>query len=218
MKLLDALRAEHVVIERVAGALRTFAARRAAGAAVPSDGDGFLRFFRGYSGGFHHAREEDVLFPALTRHAELAPGSGPIASLLDQHRSMEATLAAAAPLLSGALEAPGDAGRLVDLTDRYARALWAHVDAENSVLLPESEERLRRAGVLELDDREPDAAERAACAEGERLVRLYPPLPDPGSVRGEGCVVCPSYGTTCRGVEREWWSDEEWEEFADHLG
>jgi hypothetical protein len=31
-------------------------------------------------------------------------------------------------------------------------------------------------------------------------------------VRGGGCVLCPSYGITCDGLEREWWTELEWEE------
>jgi hypothetical protein len=32
-------------------------------------------------------------------------------------------------------------------------------------------------------------------------------------VRGDGCVICPSYGVTCEGLEREWWNAHEWDEF-----
>jgi hypothetical protein len=37
-------------------------------------------------------------------------------------------------------------------------------------------------------------------------------------VRGEGCVVCPSYGDTCAGIEREWWNEWEWEELSERVG
>jgi hypothetical protein len=110
------------------------------------------------------------------------------------------------------------ARRLVDLVTAYTRELGRHIDAENSVLLPESEVRLRQANVLELDGRAPTDEELAARSEGERLATAWPFMVDAGGVRGEGCVVCPSYGTTCRGVEAEWWNDSEWEEFSDHLG
>ncbi len=89
---------------------------------------------------------------------------------------------------------------------RYAHALWRHIDAENSVLLPESETRLRRVGVLELPDRPIDAEERNAREYALPLLARYPPEQDRTALRGEGCVVFPSYGTSCDGVEREWWS------------
>jgi hemerythrin-like domain-containing protein len=211
VRLIDDLRAEHVVIERVVGSLGGFAERRARGDGRPEDGDGFLRFFRLYAGAYHHAREEDTLFPALLKHLELSHRSGPVFSLTDQHRRMEATLGELAGLLSADLPTKEDRERLVQLFTRYSHALLAHIDAENSVLLPESEERLRWNGVHELDGRLPTAEELAALAEGERLAGIYPPTNDLGPVRGDGCVVCPSFGITCDGLEREWWTDSEWE-------
>ena len=77
--------------------------------------------------------------------------------------------------------------------------------------------RLKQANVLELGGRAPTAEELAARDGGKLLAERWPFVPGDG-VRGEGCVVCPSYGTTCRGVEAEWWNESEWEEFSDHLG
>jgi hypothetical protein len=54
--------------------------------------------------------------------------------------------------------------------------------------------------------------EQEAHAFGTTLLATYPPLHDAEAVRGGGCVLCPSYGTTCDGLEREWWTDLEWEE------
>lgn len=69
-----------------------------------------------------------------------------------------------------------------------------------------------------LPDRAMTDEEAAARADGERLVREHPPTDDPGALRGEGCVICRSFGSGCDGVEREWWSELEWEELPDHLG
>ena len=85
------------------------------------------------------------------------------------------------------------------------------------MLLPEAEERLRRVNVRELAGREPSPDQLAARETGVRLVARYAPSDDPGAARGEGCVVCPSFGVDCEGVEREWWNEFEWEEFSDHL-
>ena len=218
MRLIDELRAEHEVIEKVLGALRTYAERRAGGDAGPEDAEGFLRFFRLFAGDYHHAREEESLFPALETHLELPPDSGPLFSIRDQHHRMAATLAELGPRLAGELRTKEDRESVLDLATRYAHALLLHIDVENSVLLPESEERLRRSGVHELEGRSPGAEELAARAEGERLSAVYPPVHDPAALRGEGCVICPSYGTTCGGLEREWWTDDEWEAFENHEG
>ena len=217
MRLLDELRAEHVLIDRVAGSLRTFAAARERGEGEPADGAAFRRFFRLWAGAWHHAREEETLFPALASKAELSPEHGPIAAFVEQHRDMAKVLDELDPLLDRDLS-EGEGRRLVELVTAYTRELGRHIDAENSVLLPESEVRLRQANVLELEGRPPTDEELAAREDGERLAAAWPFTADAGGVRGEGCVVCPSYGTTCRGVEAEWWNDSEWEEFSDHLG
>jgi len=218
VRLIDDLRAEHEVIEKVLGSLRTYVEHRVRGEADPEDGEGYLRFFRLFSGGYHHAREEDTLFPALEKRLELPPDSGPLFSILDQHHRMAAILDEMAPLLSGGGAAPAEPEKLRDLSTKYVRDLLVHIDAENSVLLPESEERLGRAGVHELPMRDATPEELSARADGERLAGLYPPSHDPGAVRGEGCVICPSYGTTCGGLEREWWTDDEWEAFESQDG
>ncbi len=202
MQLLEQLRTEHILIERLVGSLRTFSLSQARD---PADAAAFLRFFRLYAGRFHHAREEEVLFPALV--ATEVPGDrGPLKVLLDAHASMARMLDAM------------DAGIAPELAAQYGRALLHHIDAENSVLFPESEIRLRRAGGAELPSRAPDAEEEAARAEGERLVQKYPPSDFPDLLRGEGCVACAAYGETCDGIEREWWSDLEWEDAFDRMG
>lgn len=218
MRLLDELRAEHELIDRVAGSLRSYAAARARGEGDAGDGAAFRRFFRLWAGAWHHAREEETLFPALASKAELSPAHGPIAAFVEQHQEMARTLGELDPLLDLEPLGANDARRLVDLATAYTRELGRHIDAENSVLLPESEVRLRQANVLELEGRSPAAEELAAREDGDRLTGTWPFAPDAGGVRGEGCVVCPSYGATCRGVEAEWWNESEWEEFSDHLG
>ncbi len=214
MKFLDAIAAEHRLIDAVAGALRAWAEAAGGDGAEPADGERFVRFFRDFAGGFHHAREEGVLFPALVREAELRADAGPLAALTAQHRAMERAL----ETLAGLVAARASGAPLVAAVHGYLRPLGQHIDAEDSVLLPESATRLQRAGVLELPEVEPSAAALAARADGELLVGRYPASADPEGLRGEGCVVCPSFGDTCQGVEREWWSELEWEDFHDRVG
>lgn len=216
MKLIDDLRAEHDLIEQMAGALRTFAASRGRGEGTAADGEQFLRFFRLFAGDFHHAKEEDTLFPALQTLADL-PERGPIAVLTADHRRMAGLLEGIGALaVMDVLDGP-DAGRLYALATEYAHSLWHHIDAENSVLLPESEGRLLKKGVRELPSREMTAAEASARAAADDLLARYPPAPDPTIVRGDGCVSCRAFADNCRGLEREWWNEWEWEEFENHL-
>jgi hemerythrin-like domain-containing protein len=225
MLLLDELRADHVRIDRALGALRTYVAHRLRGDAPPasarSDGARFVRFFRVFADRFHHSREEGVLFPALLEHLEIPGDRGPIAAITQDHVELRAMLSTLATLLDEDLDAPhaGDArARLEATAIAYSRALWLHIDAETSVLFPECEERLVRAGVRELPTRAPTPEQAAARDDGDALALRFPPMVDLGIVRGEGCAICPSFGVRCDGIEREWWSELEWDEFPDRVG
>lgn len=208
MQLLDDLQREHIRIERVLGAFRTWADRLVAGQAPIGELDSFLAFFQLYAGAFHHEREEEILFPALTGEAQLPGGRGPLAVLLEDHERMAKILER--------MRATIDSAALCALVRDYSHALWAHIDVENSVLFPESENQLRRNGVLELTGRGESDAERELAALGDTLAERYPPQP-PDAIRGDGCVMCHAYGDSCRGLEREWWNDWEWEEMAEHV-
>lgn len=208
MLLLDELRSEHELIERAIGSLQTFAA---SAPRDPDDGEVFLRFFRLFAGRFHHAREEDTLFPALVRDTAAPADRGPLKVLLDAHHAMAHILDEMAPLLSRG-------GDVAELAARYGRALLHHIDAENSVLFPESETRLRRAGVQQLPTRAPDPEEDNARVEMEDLLAKYPPREIPDLIRGDGCVSCEAYGEGCDGVEREWWTELEWEDVHHRIG
>ncbi len=215
MRLIEELREEHVAIERTLGSLRTYVAARLEGRGEARDAGAYLDFFRVFAGRYHHAREEDTLFPALFEKLPIRQDSGPVRSLLDQHVALARALDAVAPLLG---EPRDKGGLLLDLSTRHRRELLAHIDAEESVLLPESETRLARAGLADLIGRPPAPDEVSARDRALRLLDAYPPSEDRGAIRGEGCVICPSYGITCEGLEREWWSDQEWDDFRAREG
>ncbi len=217
MQLIDELVAEHDLIERVLGSLRAFVEAQTRGASDPSDGLRFIRFFRVFADHFHHAREEDILFAALVQKAELPADRGPIAVMVADHAQMTGLLDQLEPLLRLADLDAVASQQLQNLAVAYSHALWHHIDAENSVLLPESLERLRRHHVLELPSRPLNAEEQAARTCGEQLLVKYPPIRAAEALRGDGCALCPAFGNTCRGLEREWWNEWEWEEHGDHM-
>jgi len=80
-------------------------------------------------------------------------------------------------------------------------------------LYPEGVERLLRCGIRELPDRPISEAEAAAREGAAALLVRYPPLEDAALTRGEGCFMCRAYGETCEGLEAEWWTELEWDEF-----
>ncbi len=205
------------MIDRVVGSFLGFAARAAVGEAPVAEGAEFLRFFRLFAGDFHHAREEGTLFPALIREVDLPGDRGPIAVLSAEHSRMSEVLDQIEALLAGS---PADAEsrrRLERLATEYGHALWHHIDAENSVLFPEAEARLRKHSVPELPSREMTDAEREARQVGEALTERYASVGERDVIRGDGCVLCPAFADTCRGLEAEWWTESEWDELEDHL-
>lgn len=85
MDLFDLLGAEHARIAAVTGALDAYARRlEKEDAGDLHEAIRFVTFFRGYSDGFHHEREETVLFPCLAL-AGFSLELGPLAHLRDQH-------------------------------------------------------------------------------------------------------------------------------------
>lgn len=214
---METLLREHELIEQVVGSLMTWATRLDEDRAPVEDGRGFLYFFRVYAGDLHHAREEDVLFPALVKEAELPGERGPVAVILAEHHEMAELLSGIESIVESTSWSAAERTRCRELAFAYANRLLPHIDAENSVLIPESEARLKRVGIHELEVRVPTDDERSAESTGRRLVELYPPSEDPDLIRGDGCVMCSSYGVRCEGLEREWWNDYEWEESDEHI-
>lgn len=218
MSFFDELTAEHDHIERVVGALRTYVTQRLAAAAEPTDGARFVTFFRVYAGAWHHEREERQLFDALVRLADLPADRGPIAVVTRQHRTLEGFLEQLASSLLAPRWSEEDGAAAQRRVDAYADLLLHHIDAENSVLLPESRARLLPADAATLISRPHTAAEAAALADGLALAQRYPPTEKAALLRGDGCVMCPEYTVGCRGLEQEWWSAAEWERLEQGVG
>ena len=186
MKLIDAFQDEHVLIDQMLGSFRTYVDGLVDGTADPDDGRRFAAFFTEFAGHFHHDREEGALIDALVTDAELPGDRGPVYALARQLRA---------------------------LAVRYSHALWRHIDAENSVLFPQGEERLVQCGIRELADRPMSEAEAAAREGAAALLVGYPPVEDDALTRGDGCFMCRAHGETCAGLEAEWWTELEWQEF-----
>jgi len=213
MKLIDTFQDEHVLIDQVLGSFRRYVDELVDGTADPEDGRRFAAFFTEFAGHFHHDREERVFFDALVAEAELPRDRGPVYAVTHEHAEMEEWLREMTPFLEQGPQSADDRVRLRALATRYSHALWRHIDAENSVLYPEGAERLRRCGVRELPDRPMSEAEAGAREHAAALVVRYPPVEDDVLTRGDGCFMCRAYGEACGGLEAEWWTELEWDEF-----
>jgi hemerythrin-like domain-containing protein len=168
MNLLQELRLEHRLIERVLGALRSYALRLSKGEAVHADGFALLQFLETYAGDWHHAREEEVLFRALNAGAGLPFGRGPIAVMLADHEQLSRSVKALRRTWSD-----GDRAEFEQVACAYVRLLSTHIDAENSVLFPESELHLRRNRVLDLPLRAMRQEVHDAAVRAEILISRY---------------------------------------------
>lgn len=213
MKLIDSLQDEHVLINQVLGSLRTYVGGLVDGTGDTDDGKHFAAFFTEFAGHFHHDREERVFFGALVRNAKLPGDRGPVHAVTQEHTQMGEWLCEMTPLLAQRPQSEDEGARLLALATRYSQALWRHIDAENSVLYPEGADRLRQCGIHELPDRPMTEAEAAAREGGAALLLRYPRVEDVTLTRGDGCFMCRAYGETCDGLEAEWWTELEWEEF-----
>ena len=218
MQLLDELKNEHELIDRTLGSFRGWLEMAMTGNAPIADGLRVVGFLSTYAGSYHHEREERLLFPALVEKASLPADRGPIAVLLSDHHHLEAALSQIRELLETGDGSLGSLRRIEPLVIDYTRRLWQHIDAENSVLLPESEMKLRSQGIREIPSRPPSPDENHAAEIAVELIARYPAIEDAELVRGEGCAMCAAYLDSCAGIEREWWNEWEWEELAGRLG
>lgn len=201
MELLEAIRDEHRLIDRVAGSLVAWADRGPDHPDAERDLSDLVEFLRTFVIHHHHQRQEEALFGALVEHAEIPPRSGPLVVLRREHDE----LVEAVDAIEGAGAVPESAA----LVREVAAHLWQHLDKEESVLLLEAERRLIDGGIRDLAGAPADDRVEAARALGSELVHRLPPVDHPDLIRGEGCIACAAFGEDCHGIETEWWSD--WE-------
>ncbi|MGD8439709.1 MAG: hemerythrin domain-containing protein [Holophagae bacterium] len=200
MRIIDEVRIDHRLIDRVTGSLMRWSDRGVDHAHAAGDKDDLVRFLRVCVEGRHHSTEE-VLFRALVEHGEIPGDRGPLAVLRREHGVVADAV--------DRLDAAGLDPTSVDLARTLASDLWQHLDKEESVLLPEAERRLIDGGIRELADPPLSAPELAVRDLGRTLIERLPPMDHPDLIRGAGCIACAAFGEDCHGIETEWWSD--WE-------
>jgi hemerythrin-like domain-containing protein len=123
----DVLRDEHTIILRGLDLLEA-AAGRLEGGAAPPDGwwEEVLDWLCAFADRNHHAKEEDLLFPAMIKAGVPSEG-GPINVMREEHEQGRA-------LIRAMTESHG-AARAAKARE-YVALLRAHIDKENGVLFP----------------------------------------------------------------------------------
>ena len=129
------LRDEHQVILAVLDCLTALTDQARKGGEL--DSDAFrksVNFVRGFADKWHHAKEEDLLFPALERKGIPKEG-GPIGVMLHEHDVGRRHVQRMEEALAGA-EAGGEKARaaVIENASGYVELLRDHIGKENNIL------------------------------------------------------------------------------------
>jgi len=166
MRPTDILRTEHEQLLRACAILENMAERFEQGTAVDSaDATRIVDFVRFYADGLHHAKEEDVLFPALEA-AGMPREGGPIGVMLREHERGREHVAGMFAALR-ALDSESGRASFAKSARGFAGLLEQHIAKENNVLFMMAERLLRPATEAALLDGYAmrEASARAACGD-----------------------------------------------------
>jgi hemerythrin-like domain-containing protein len=167
MSATDVLRDEHRGVERMLAIVEAASSRLAAGGDVPADLYlNAVDFFRGFTDGCRHAKEESKLFPALEQRGILHEG-GPIGVMLAEHemgRTYVRAIEQAARRYSQG--DPTAAAGLVHSGQSYVSLLRQHIAKEDSVLFPMADRVLSEQEQAQLSE-EFEVIERDKTGPGE---------------------------------------------------
>ena len=167
MSATDVLKDEHRGVERMLAIVEAASNRLAAGGAVPAELYlNAVDFFRGFTDGCHHAKEESKLFPALEQHGVSRQG-GPVGVMLAEHEMGRTYVRAMAE--AAARYSQGDksaASGLVQCGRSYVSLLRQHIAKEDGILFPLADRVLSEGEQAQLGE-EFEAIERERTGPGE---------------------------------------------------
>jgi hemerythrin-like domain-containing protein len=147
----EELKAEHEDIRRMLTVVGEMAARLERGQDVAADDiERAIDFIRNYADGYHHAKEEDLLFPAMY-DAGFPKDAGPVAVMLNEHDEGRAYVRAMAEAV--ARYSVGDTTARDEIAEyalSYAGLLDQHIEKENQALYPMADGRLEERAQAEL--------------------------------------------------------------------
>ncbi len=152
MRPTEILKEEHKAIKLMLRVAENVCQRLERGEAVPAEHLAeIVTFIRGFADKCHHAKEEDLLFPAMEK-AGIPRQGGPIGIMLAEHeqgRNYVRNMTEAAEKYS-----PGNrlaASQFVENARKYIGLLTQHIDKEDNILYEIADKRLSEAAQEELE-------------------------------------------------------------------
>jgi hemerythrin-like domain-containing protein len=176
----DILREEHELILAMLDVMSAVCTRMENGETIEVTRlDQIIDFIRTFADNCHHAKEENVLFPALEA-AGFPREGGPVGVMLQEHvmgREFVKNMAAARDGISRGSDAAG--GDFTQNARGYVELLTNHIHKENNILFVMAEQRLTPDEVKRIG-REFERIEREEIGEGvhERYHSLLHELRD----------------------------------------
>lgn len=153
MATTDVLKEEHAGIKTMLRILGEVCNRLEAGEEVDTEHlEDIVDFLKVFVDKCHHAKEEDLLFPAM-EEAGIPREGGPIGVMLAEHEEGRACIGRMVEAIRDLHQWGGDgAVRFVANARRYTALLLNHIDKEDNVLYPVAEARLSPERLAKLAD------------------------------------------------------------------
>ena len=140
MRPTDILSGEHRVIEQVLDCVEALAAQARRGQLDGERAEQALEVLRTFADRCHHGKEEDLLFAWMAQRG-MPTHVGPVAVMLDEHRSGRALIARMQAAVAG-----GEAQAFAAAALQYVDLLRDHIAKEDGVLFPMAESMLDDGG------------------------------------------------------------------------
>ena len=143
MKPTDILKQEHELILLMLQVIDAACARMEEGEKVSHDHlADMIDFIKNFADRCHHAKEENLLFPAL-RKTGIGQENGPIGVMLAEHAEGRFFVKGMGEALEEIKAGDGvAAGKFIADAEGYVRLLDGHIMKENNILFPMADERL----------------------------------------------------------------------------
>ncbi len=133
----DVLKAEHRIILRVTAVLERLINKSESSGQFDADAMGTcVQFFQLFADAFHHAKEEDLLFPTLEK-CGIPRDQGPIGVMLEEHKMARALTQAMADGLKQHAAGDSEGANVVCRAGKqYIELLGQHIYKEDNILYP----------------------------------------------------------------------------------